>query len=224
MKTAIIKADDIKKPTERWDLFFKMLNKKGVPVSAGIICNSLKEADTQYRKWLLKLQSTSQVEFWNHGWDHSRWNDAHNVQLCEFRGTDYADQKKHIADAQALMTEVLGITPVAFGAPYNAMDESTLQALNDFDDIRLIFSYSEQSELNGKHCALMNLKGEHDGTGKPDYAKFKDQYQVSTDTSCTAIQFHPDMFEETDLSEAEKIIDFMLADGWRFTLPKDIAL
>ena len=221
-KIAIIKADDIRGETEKWDRFFALSKEKGVKVAAGIICDSLQGDKKSYFDWLKHLQSTGWVEFWNHGWDHKRWkkNQGTDKELREFRGTGYTHQKKHFEDAQNRMKEVLGAAPVAFGAPYNAMDKDTVRVFEENTDLRLFFCYGK-SKIPGKVPALMNLRGENDGTGKPNFKKFKEQYEKKGNLTFAAIQFHPNGFGEKQLVEYGKIIDFLIAEGWTFMLPRE---
>ena len=44
MKIAIIKADDVREPTEAWNRFIAVSTQRNVNVSCGIICSSLADA------------------------------------------------------------------------------------------------------------------------------------------------------------------------------------
>ncbi len=67
----------------------------------------------------------------------------------------------------------------------------------------------------------MNPRGEVDGTGKPNFAKFKAEYAQKKQPSFSAIQFHPGYFGDEHFKEYAKILDFLLADGWTFVLPSE---
>lgn len=219
-KIAIIKADDIRGRTAKWDRFFSLSKEKGVKVSAGIICNSLQGEKGAYFDWLKHLQTTGCVEFWNHGWDHKRWNADNGKQLKEFSGSGYDHQKEHFEASQKLIKKVLGIPPIAFGAPFNAMDADTIKVIRENPDMRLFFCYGSK-KVPGKVSAPMNLRGENNGTGKPDFTKFKVQYDEKKDLSFAAIQFHPNGFKEKHFIEYAKILDFLIAEGWTFMLPAE---
>ena len=165
-KIVIIKADDIRCPADGWNRFFEFSKAKNVKVSAGIICDSLQGDQPEYFDWLQKLQASGMVEFWNHGWDHKRWMNDENIQLKEFAGTGYDHQKKHFDDAQKIMKKVLGAPPVAFGTPYNAHDSDTVRIMKEDAELRLFFCYKPE-DLGNKISAMMHLRGEYDGTGKP---------------------------------------------------------
>lgn len=220
-KVIIIKADDIRGITQKWDRFFNISKEKGVKVSAGIICNSLSKPKKEYQEWLLKLKDSGQVEFWNHGWDHKRWQDKAGKQIKEFSSSGYQHQKKHFSDSQNAMKRILGTAPTAFGPPYNAIDDDTIKVMNEDEDMKLLFSYRNNSKLKDKVIAPMKLRGENDGTGKPNFEKFKANYMKKKNLSFSAVQFHPNGFKENHFAEYAKIIDFLIDEGWTFMLPSE---
>jgi peptidoglycan/xylan/chitin deacetylase (PgdA/CDA1 family) len=219
-KIAIIKADDIRGSTEKWNRFFALSKEKGVKVSAGIICQSLEEGTPGYFAWLEKLQASGDVEFWNHGWDHKRWTTEDGKELREFAGTGYEHQKKHFDQSQTLMEKVLGVAPVAFGAPFNSIDADTVRVMGEDPAMRLVFCNSHQRVTN-KLVAPMHLRGESDGTAKPNFEKFKAEYSKAKNRSFSAIQFHPGNFSDGHFEEYAKILDFLIAEGWKFVLPSE---
>lgn len=219
-RVAIVKADDVRGITPKWDRFFALSKKKGVKVSAGIICNSLQGNKKKYFNWLNKLGASGSVEFWNHGWDHKRWTTGEKKKVSEFGGSGYTHQKKHFDDSQKLMKKVLGSAPVAFGTPYNAVDADTVKVMNEDTDMRLFFCYRAKG-LEEKILAPMILRGESDGTGKPNFEKFKAQYIEKKNLSFAAIQFHPNAFSDGHFAEYAKTLDFLIAEGWTFMLPAE---
>jgi peptidoglycan/xylan/chitin deacetylase (PgdA/CDA1 family) len=220
MKIAIIKADDVKNVNANWTKFFDISRDKGIKVSAGIICNSLQGDNPLYAEWLNHWQNSGLVEFWNHGWDHKRWGNDKKKQTKEFSGSGYDHQKKHFEDAQSAMERVLGKAPVAFGAPYNAMDSNTARVLKENKDLLAVFCYPNR-QIGGKIPMPMVLKGEGDGTGKPNFEKFKAAYDAKPGVNMTAIQFHPGNFGKKQFDEYIKIIDFLKAEDWTFMLPSE---
>lgn len=220
-KTAIIKADDLRGSTAKWERFFALSEERGAKVSVGIICDSLAAPTNDHVEWLRSLERSGRVEFWNHGWDHKRWTDENGVQLREFSGTGHAHQARHYADAKRVMTEALGAPPAAFGAPFNAVDADMLKILAADEDLRLVFAYNKR-DAAGKILAPMFLRGEHDGTGKPNFEKFREDYAKRSDLTVVALQFHPASFAEEHFVEYAKILEFMLAEGWTFALPREL--
>lgn len=218
VKIAIIKADDVRGKTSKWNRFFAISAEKEVKVSAGIICDSLSGGDKAYFDWLRALHSSGQVEFWNHGWDHKSWTDETGARISEFSGSGYEHQKKHFEDAQAIMKRVLGSAPIAFGTPYNALDDDTINVMNENAEMRLFFCYQAKG-LKDKVLVPMKLRGEPDGPGRPNFERFKEEYFTRKEVSLSALQFHPNAFEEEHFKEYSKILDFMISEGWTFLLP-----
>lgn len=220
-KIAIIKADDVRGKNAKWDRFFAVSKERGVKVSAGIICNSLQGDKGDYFEWLRKHHASGFVEFWNHGWDHKQWETDDGKKLREFSGCGYDHQKKHFEDSQKFMKKALGVSPVAFGAPYNAIDDDTKKVMKESADMRLLFCYKVKG-LDDKVLAPMRLRGEGDGTGRPNFEKFKLDYaKKQKGLTLTSIQFHPPYFKDQHFAEYIKILDFLKADGWSFVLPAE---
>ncbi len=219
-KIIIVKADDVRCITPQWDRFFALSIEKGVKVSAGIICSTLQYNNKKYFAWLKKYGDSGSVEFWNHGWDHKRWTTSENKKVSEFGGSGYEHQKKHFDDSQKLMKQVLGVATVAFGPPYNAFDDDTIKVINEDAEMRLFFCYRDE-KLQQKVMALVSIRGENDGVGKPNFEKFKAEYSFHKNKSFAAIQFHPNGFRDEHFDEYAKIVDFLLAEGWTFMLPAE---
>lgn len=227
-RIAIIKADDVTSAHPKWERFFKLAEKHGIPVSAGVITNSFEKQGDDYDQWLKKWEATGQVEFWNHGWDHRRWEDQ-GVKKSEFNGSGLDHQKEHLAKAQEAAKSALGKPFTAFGTPFNDIDADTVTALNGIPELKMFFSRPEPGPaqtLKDKILLPMELRGENDGTGKPNFAKFKEEYEKRRNdpalTLC-AFQFHPGAFSEEAFPEFESIIGFLKAEGWTFMLPSAYA-
>ena len=221
MKIAIVKADDLQKPTENWDRFIDVSNELQVKVSIGIICDSLQEDQDGYFDWLRVRQASGSVEFWNHGWDHKRWG-PEGERISEFQGSGYAYQKKHLDESQAIMKKVLGVTPVAFATPWNDFDEDTGRVINEREDIQLFIGHYRGDLAPSKLLVRMRLRVEQDGTGKPNFEKFVTLYDELEDKDAVvALQFHPNGFEDHHFTEYEKIITFMREKGWTIMMPRE---
>lgn len=227
-KIAIIKADDVRKVDGKWERFFKIAQEHGVPVSAGVIAVSFEKEGPEYDAWLKQWEATGKVEFWNHGWDHRQWEED-GKKKSEFGHSGFAHQKDHLIKAQQAAKEGLGKPFTAFGSGFNAMDADTARALNGIPELRMVFCYpgaKPTAAMKGKILLPMTLRGENDGTGKPNFAKFKEEYEKKkADPSLTfaAIQFHPGAFSEQGFIEFAAIVDFLKAEGWRFVLPSEYA-
>jgi len=85
---------------------------------------------------------------------------------------------------------------------------------------------AETKSLKDKILFPMFLRGENDGTGKPNFTKFKEEYEKQmTPPSLTfcAFQFHPAVFSEEGFKEFSLIIEFLKKEGWTFMLPAEYA-
>lgn len=227
-KIAIIKADDVRGVNGKWDRFFNLAIEHGVPVSAGVIANSFEKADPKYDEWLKKWEATGKVEFWNHGWDHRQWEEE-GKKKSEFGGSGYDHQKSHLVKTQEAWKKAIGKDLIAFGSPFNAMDADTAKALNEIPELKLVFCYSGHpatKQLKDKILLPMTLRGENDGTSKPNFEKFKTEYEAKkSDPNLTfaALQFHPAGFSEQGFKDFVSIIELLKADGWKFVLPAEYA-
>jgi peptidoglycan/xylan/chitin deacetylase (PgdA/CDA1 family) len=223
-RLAIIKADDVRGPSFKWNRFIGISLDRDVVVSLGVITESMAAKDEKYLAWLRKWEATGKVEFWNHGWDHKAWKDASGKALSEFGGSGLSHQREHLEKSQSLSQTLLGKPFAAFGSPFNAMDADTAQALNEIPSLKFIFCYPDSkvnAQLRGKTLLPMNLRGEHEGTGKPHFEKFKADYQRKDGPplNFAAIQFHPASFPEDGFEHYANILDFLKAEGWTFVLP-----
>lgn len=226
-RIAIIKADDMWARDPQWEPFLQESAKRGVKVSIGVLCNSLEgdSAEKQaYYAWLRELEASGQVELWHHGWDHKRWEE-NGKTLSEYSGTGYAHQLDHTARAQQAAKDKLGITFNALGTPFNAMDADSVRVFNEMPELEMVFIYADNPfapGLSDKLLLPMNIGGEHDGTGKPNAEKFRADYNArTTPLHFAAIQVHPPHFKEGSLEQYTEILDFLLADGWEFLLPRE---
>jgi hypothetical protein len=211
----------------KWDRFIRLSQEYGANPSLGVILNSVETPNPAYEAWLKKSTETGKVEFWNHGWDHKQWDDS-GKKTSEFGGSGYEHQKEALQKSQAAAWRVLGQPMVAFGSGFNAMDMDTAKALNETPELQLIFLYAgtpPSKALKGKVLLPMALAGENDGTGKPNFAKFKEVYaqKSGANLTFTALQFHPLGFSEQGFTGFAAIVDFMKAEGWTFLLPTEYA-
>jgi len=227
-KIAIIKADDVTKVNGKWDRFFKLAHEHGVPVSAGVIAVSFEKEGPEYDAWLKKWEATGKIEFWNHGWDHRQWEEE-GKKKSEFGNSGYEHQKANLTKAQDAAKEGLGKPFTAFGSGFNAMDADTAKALNEIPDLKMVFCYpgaKPTKDMKDKVLLPMTLRGENDGTGKPNFAKFKEEYEkkkADPALDFAALQFHPAAFSEQGFTDFAAIVDFLRTEGWTFMLPGEYA-
>jgi PKD repeat protein len=213
-KVVIIKADDFRYYAsitnnwsgEAWTNFFAVSRGLGVKVAPGVVATNIAEASDYMRA----LEAVGDVEIWNHGWDHS---------TDEFKATGLAFQQKHMADAQALLSNALGRAPSAFGAPFNHVDADTAAVLDALASMRLFFYLNDTMTL--PRMAAVHIIQEADGTGHPNATTFQTTDFPPGSKGPVALQFHPAVFDAGALAEYRKILQYLLTNGYRIMLPSE---
>jgi peptidoglycan/xylan/chitin deacetylase (PgdA/CDA1 family) len=217
----ILKADDLIYDekniiSKNWYRFFEYIVSEKIKTSVGIVVNSLDTEDERYPALLKYLHRTVVIEFWNHGFDHrlGAEDDAGNL-YDEFRGSSLEFQIEQLKKSQSLAKEKLGITLSAFGAPGNAIDRTTIKALNQFEEIKVWFYGLEGSDkLVLERTADMEYPA-----GKPDYNSFIKNYDSTKEY--LVFQIHPNMWDENQFEEFKKIVSYLKEQKLLFVLPKD---
>lgn len=218
----ILKLDDVSGASPMWKKVFAFLKEKNIKSSAGVICNSLQGDKKAYYAWIKEVNDTGLVEFWHHGWDHKMWEE-NGVKLQEFKGPSYEQQKQHLVDAQNIMKEKTGITFRTFGAPFNAVDDNTIKALNEMEDIK-VFLYGNKKQaaelpnMMVLERTQMNIEQPlflpNSERIKTDYAKLKGKHDVFV------IQGHPNNWApEERYAEFVRLIEFLISENCEFVTP-----
>lgn len=224
LKRMVVKADDVTSAAPKWERFFQLSAEHGVKVTAGIIGQSLKNPSKAYADWILQWKNRGSVEFWNHGWDHKRWEE-NGKKLSEFGGSGYEHQKSHLTQTQEAGAKALDFTFTTFGSPFNALDQDSAKALLEIPDLKRVFIHPKHPMIplmKGKIILPMNFVGEQDGVGKPNFQKFKESYEKKKDVTFSALQFHPNLFSEEGFTEYASILKFLKQEGWTFVFSEEI--
>lgn len=221
-KAVFIKADDFKTPSPAWAAFLQVSRDEGVKVGLGVIVTSIDGKDSAAR-WMQEQQAAGDVEFWNHGWDHTRWT-TNGTEVSEFKGSGLAHMQQHLADSQAGLNDALGKDVIAFGTGYNGFDTNTAAVINATPSLRLFFARNVSTVRNllDARVAVVKIIGESDGTGKPSAAKFAAEFPPGT-PGPVALQFHPanSAFDTARLDEYRKILQYLLTNGYSILLPAE---
>ncbi|MBC2603430.1 DUF2334 domain-containing protein [Puniceicoccus vermicola] len=225
-RIVVVKADDLREPNAKWKRFVQIAEEQDIKVSIGIIAYGFPLYDSTAVEWTRGLEESGRVEFWNHGWDHNHWKDPDGRRVSEFFRSGYEHQKENLEKSQKKLVSILGHPAEVFGSPFNAMDQDTLTVLEEMPEFRGVFYYHLKEPLKSSSldkCMLyMYLPGENDGTGKPNFEKFKAKYASrEKELTFTALQFHPPYFSEEGFAEFEKIVEFLKEEGWTFMLPRE---
>jgi hypothetical protein len=194
----ILKADDFIF-SEQWVRFIRYIENKKIKVSLGVVGKQL--YNESLCDWIKSLSINNNIEFWNHGLTHEC------KEYFEFKGSSYEYQLTHLQKAQQLFKDKVGITVHTFGAPCNAIDENTSQALADIEEIK-IWYYGKTDSI--KLC--LERKGNIESPiMQPNYNEFIERYnQDKLDQyDYLALQIHPGFWDDKGWEDFEKIIDFL---------------
>ena len=215
----ILKADDLiyddkKIISDNWRRFLHYSVSEKIKSSVGLVCNSLETEDDRFFGLLQYLGRTGYIELWNHGYDHRLDAQHPDGELYdEFRNSSLEFQKEQLRKAQTLAEEKLNITLRTFGAPGNAIDSTTISALQSFDEIKVwFFGLSDSGKLVLGRSADMEYP-----IGKPDYKSFVQNYDASKEY--LVFQIHPNQWDETQFEEFKKIISYLKDHQSTFILP-----
>jgi peptidoglycan/xylan/chitin deacetylase (PgdA/CDA1 family) len=218
----VLKADDLAQTAKGqvspgFVRFFRLLADDSVVAGVGLIGIALETGWIDFANALKQELTTGRIEVFSHGYDHS-WNatSEHAATVFEFQNTSLADQIEHLRRTQVLAYARLGITIRTFGAPFNAVDSNTVQALREFPDLQVWFYGLPGS---GK-LLIPNLIDAEVATGHPDFAQFSMHYNAAIPV--VSLQLHPSQFDDNGFLELEKIIRFLKENGASFILPSDL--
>lgn len=215
----ILKADDLIYDekniiSKNWYRFFHYVVSEKIKTSVGMVVSSLNTEDERYAALLKYLHRTGIVEFWNHGYDHIL--DASHLDgtmYDEFRNSALEFQIEQLRKSQTLAKEKLDITLRTFGAPGNAIDSTTIQALEAFEEIKVWFF-----GLEGSKKLVLGRGAEIEyPTGKPDYNSFVQNYDANKEY--LVFQIHPNQWDDSQFETFKQIIEFLRERCTTFVLP-----
>jgi len=207
-----LKADDLRTPLHQGFIrLFDEMSARGLPLAAGVICESLLDATPEDVSRLSGLDPAL-VEVFHHGYDHS-FGDG----WCEFFGTGLDFQLERLLSGADLARATLGIELRAFGAPYNATDADTVAALELAPSFEAIFF---QPHVDGRTTYSRNLDVEIDAGIVFGLDEFMGLYSAFEQEDILALQCHPTSCDEENKAKLMSIVDFLAgAAGRRFTAP-----
>jgi len=198
---------------ERWQQYVDYLLDKNIKTNVGLVANSLDPdypwpGDNQWSEFVqysLEVYDTGLVDFFNHGYDHSGEGED---DWTEFYNRPYDWQKEHLELANELAYEVLGITMVAFGAPFNGLDDTTVDVIDE-SSVTQLWVYGPPSV--SEKPVLDRITGEIEpySVGDPDFEGFLEGYDAEAEYA--VLQHHPNFPEfEDHFGEFERIIDYLI--------------
>jgi hypothetical protein len=143
-----------------------------------------------------------------------------SADTWEFDGTTYAYQKAHFDSATKVIQSKLGIQMHSFGAPYNQIDATLIQVMSEDTNYHVLML--GQNNPTGTSINLTKRVQIENGTGIPDYAYFRSDYDAKKPTYTTymIMQGHPYAWTTTaKQTEFHNIINFLISEGVEFMTP-----
>ncbi|MDF3059766.1 MAG: polysaccharide deacetylase [Rariglobus sp.] len=223
----VLKLDDMVakdgRVPDRWRRIADFAEQRKIKVSIGIIGNSLEGDHPEYIASLKQMIATGRIEFWHHGYDHRQWVEG-DVTLSEFSKTNRAHQLDHLARTQQLAKDKLALTFTTFGAPFNAIDSTTANALSSMPEIK-VWLYGDAKLSAGKFIGSRESRVNIEApVHKPNYEALVKGFEAerSKNHRYFVIQGHPMSWDDNAFAEFVRIVDYLAAQGCMFVLPVEL--
>ena len=198
----IIRLDDAAEymDIEKWQKVEKILDKYKVTPLVGVVPNikdpKMIEVYQKDKDFFKKVKKWEQKEWIiaMHGYDHKYISNSGGINpkcsVSEFAGVPLVKQEEKIKEGIKIFTKNQ-ITPEVFFAPSHTFDNSTLLALKNNSNIRIISDTVS-----------------NDVYKKDDFYYIPQQigHEAKLPFKVVTICFHPNMMEETDFIRFEKFI------------------
>lgn len=204
----------------RWKKFTDFVVEKEIKASLGLIGNFLENNNIGFISYTKKLLQTGFFEIFNHGYDHKRiiLDQETGVESCEFKNTQYEYQKSHILKTQELVKNKLKLNIHTFGAPENAIDDTTNRVISEINNIKVwYFGLNNSDKLTLPRVSNIEFPFFH-----PNYLKFKANYNC--DKPYLVLQIHPTSWNKKRFDEFKKIIEYLIAMDVTFINPYEYYL
>ncbi len=232
----LLKADDLDRlsvvspgPTN-WQYYFDFVTQeRRVKSSAGVITQNLDPIyfsgllHTEFVSFCRDLQDSGYVELFHHGLDHS----ASPPDWYEFKNTSYAWQRSHLDLGRFLGEAYLSVPFACFGAPYNSIDATTTQIMNETPSLK-VWYFGPASGANATTLERYGAEAEP-SPGVPNFDFFlhsdADHPLYSGYTAnpvYTVIQIHPGFQTFRDqFDEFRQMVDYLLSHQMTFVTPSE---
>ncbi len=182
MSKIILKVDDWNGITNYKQKFFHMLVMIfKIKVNWGIMGYAFSKFNTRQINIMKKLLNTGLYSFFNHGYFHN---------IDEFKHLCKLDQIYHIKETNKIVEQKLSIKLTAFGAPCNSLNEDSLDALNECNDIDFwLFGNDNFKRINIKRILDIEYPFFH-----PSYINFLKNYENHKHQDILCLQIHPNQW------------------------------
>jgi Uncharacterized protein conserved in bacteria (DUF2334) len=216
----ILKADDLTFYSSdvlspNWFRFIDYIKNQNIVAGIGIKGYSLADGNSSYDALVTSLQRGGYFEIWNHGYTHLLNGTNELGELYdEFQNTSYEYQQQHLMMTQNLAKAKLDLTLHTFGAPGNSIDDNTLRAIDQNNDIKVWLDGDDRSKkvvLKEEGCFI-------------EYPIFSPSFQsFLTDYSSNKVyyvfQVHPNKWSDRGFDEFTKIITHLKEADVTFITP-----
>ncbi|AHF90416.1 polysaccharide deacetylase [Opitutaceae bacterium TAV5] len=228
----VLKLDDMRardgKVPAAWQRVVDFAVERKIKISVGIICNSLAADNPDYIAGLKKIAATGLVEFWHHGYTHGSSKDADGGRVTEFSRSSYEKQRDSLLRGMQLAQEKLGVTFVAFGAPFNATDATTARVLSEIPEIR-VWLYGNTRDTGGKFVARrvgsVNIENP---VHKPNLSALVKGFEAAMSQEPRpgyfVLQGHAGGWDDEKFAEFVRIVDYLTEQGCKFVFPSELPL
>lgn len=220
----LLKADDLVYDNKtnisaKWVKFINLICKKKIKASIGLIANSIENGNSKYIDILKSLSHNNNFEIWNHGYDHTVQKVNENgVVYNEFKNSPYEYQLEHLRKAQDLVKEKIGYVMHTFGAPGNGIDNNTILALEQFEEIKVWYF-----GIEGSSKLVIKRNGEIEyPVLNPVFNDFVQKYNPQLEY--IALQIHPNAWDDKKFEEFNKITDYLINNKATFINPNEYHL
>ncbi|MFA9390633.1 MAG: glycoside hydrolase family 88 protein [Prolixibacteraceae bacterium] len=215
-KAAVIfKVDDLVVNGEgevpvQWQNFAALVEKKQIPVAAGIVGSSLEKGKDSFFNWIKKYNETGLFEFWNHGQLHQR-DEVNGEKRAEFYNRSIEEQVAFLKQTQDLAMEKLGFQLSTFGSPYNWCDENTSLALKQFPEIGVWFYPPKEVQTDLVKLERIPALNIEYPVHHANFYHFFNSYYFYSNLSVVTIQGHPMSWHSYELNQVELMMNYLKA-------------
>lgn len=207
MNKVIFKFDDYRSATPRVRKIDRFVRLFGVKITWGIIGCEAEKWTAKEVGWVKAAVNSGLYYFWNHGWTHSH---------REFEGLTKEEAVVHLQNTQKVVYGKLGIRLETFGAPCNALNDLTGEAVESVSDLK--YWYYGREDFSGKnYCRELELEYP---LFHPSFVSFVKSFRrVKRPGAIYVVQGHPDYWDLRCRVNFYLIVLYLKFNGVGFAFP-----
>jgi hypothetical protein len=162
------------------------------------------------------------LELFNHGLTHELNGHDDCGDYHEFFNRPYWWQRSHLELANYLIWQRTGRPPSAFGAPGNAKDDVTSQAVDDSQVTQVwLFGIRPSRKLVLRRTIEIENPISH-----PNFDAFVAAWESwdwgAEEVPVHVFQLHPAGWTDEDFKQLCRVLDYLVEAGVRFAVPRDV--